>query len=274
MLFITVANVFYKLSSDYRNDVYRSAAYKAAANKLAATPNTVVTKSSLIDAGLTKHMVEKALNIKPNRLNYTDLMKIPGIGVVKANQLIKENVRKLTDLNKHLNILPLQSKLYLKLKPTAAKHANIKLIESVLQLQNSTFVGSYRRGKPVSNDIDIVSMLLANDILDKFKQFGKCYIYAFGHCKVSFYYDASKIIKHRAIYKIDIFLANSNNYTSIILYATGSKDFNVMIRQRAKELGYLLNQNGLFKEKKQILLTTEREYFDKLQITYKPPDKR
>ena len=273
MLFITVANVFYKLASDYHNDVYRSRAYKKAADILSKTPNTTVSRSSLTATGLTKHMIDKALSIKPNALNYTDLMKIPGIGVVKANQLIKEGLSKLSDLSKY-DLLPLQSKLYLKLNPTPAKREDIKLIESVLHLQNSTFVGSYRRGKPISNDIDIVTMTPLDNVLDKFKQLGKCYIYASGPSKTSFYYDASKIVKHHAIYKIDIFLANSNNYISMILYATGSKDFNVAIRQRAKELKYLLNQNGLFIGKKQILLHTERDYFNKLQIPYKLPTER
>jgi DNA polymerase (family 10) len=81
-------------------------------------------------------------------------------------------------------------------------------------------------------------------------------------------------------YKLDIFHAEPDELPAAILYATGSKEFNVKMRALAKRRGFLLNQRGLFslntsgKSGKRVPLKTERDYFSALGLTYVSPDMR
>jgi DNA polymerase/3'-5' exonuclease PolX len=52
------------------------------------------------------------------------------------------------------------------------------------------------------------------------------------------------------LYRIDIILLPYESYYSGLLYFTGSKEFNIKIRSKAKILGYKLNEYGLYKNKK------------------------
>jgi DNA polymerase (family 10) len=280
MKFKDIADVFYSYALLYKKEnIYKSLAYSSAANILAKTPNTIANNITLSQTKLTKNMIDKALNIRENGDSYSELMSIPGIGLAKAKQLIDLGVTKTSDLKlkKYKDLLSTQSQLYIKLHPKPLTRELIAKIEnSVISglEKNIIFVGSYRREKPISRDIDIVYCGVGDDILQKIQQLGKVYIYAHGKSKISMYFDASKILSLRTICKIDIFLVNEHNYIPTILYTTGSKDFNVMMRQKAKELGYLLNQFGLFKGKKQIELKTEADYFKILNINYRLPKDR
>ena len=65
----------------------------------------------------------------------------------------------------------------------------------------------------------------------------------------------------------------------MLLYSTGSKEFNLKMRAHAKGLGYLLNQKGLYyaNEKKELVrdgVKTEKEIFEILSLPYTPPNKR
>ena len=59
-----------------------------------------------------------------------------------------------------------------------------------------------------------------------------------------------------------------------MLYFTGSKNFNVQMRNIALARGYSLNEYGLKKDKKLIMLHSEKEGFDLLGMEYKEPDER
>ena len=60
----------------------------------------------------------------------------------------------------------------------------------------------------------------------------------------------------------------------MLLYSTGSKQFNINLRTKAKKLGYKLNQEGLFKNNKKINVRGEKGIFKKLKVPYLPPEKR
>jgi len=65
------------------------------------------------------------------------------------------------------------------------------------------------------------------------------------------------------------------NWITYLLYLTGSKDNNVEMRAKAKSLGLLLNQNGLFmKNKKRISVKSEEDVYKKLGMVYRHPHNR
>lgn len=61
---------------------------------------------------------------------------------------------------------------------------------------------------------------------------------------------------------------------ALILFLTGSKTFNIMLRGRAKKQGYKLNQYGLFYGDERIAGRTETQIFEVLGYCYVEPKDR
>ena len=82
-------------------------------------------------------------------------------------------------------------------------------------------------------------------------------------------------LKNNPYRRIDIRYVAYDSFYSAILYFTGSKDFNKKMRQLAVNMGYTLNEYGLYDEtNKQILIHSEKNIFDALSMEYITPDKR
>ncbi len=74
--------------------------------------------------------------------------------------------------------------------------------------------------------------------------------------------------------QVDIRFVPRESYGAALLYFTGSKEFNVMMRRTAIEHGMLLNEYGLFKDGEYVAGKTEEEVFKKLGIKPVPPETR
>jgi DNA polymerase (family 10) len=219
---------------------------------------------------------------------YNDLKGILGIGSEKAKKLILEGVKDIKDLHykKWFEKLPNETKIFLsKIPEKPIPYNNIKVIEKLIKKIKikMEFVGSYRRKKSFSNDIDIMLISDNENILDEFLNKlnkltkNKTYPYSKGSDKMSIIIDTENITPEKHIYKLDIFRCPKDIYIPMLLYSTGSKEFNIFMRSIAKRKGYLLNQNGLFRKnngEKITGLNTEKDYFDLLGILYKNPEDR
>ena len=65
------------------------------------------------------------------------------------------------------------------------------------------------------------------------------------------------------------------SYYSAILYFTGSKEHNIKMREKAKNMGHTLNEWGLIKSNKsRFKITSEKDLFDILNIDYLEPEDR
>jgi DNA polymerase beta len=140
--------------------------------------------------------------------------------------------------------------------------------------------GSYRRGLPESNDIDILlSMsdktddkykICLKDIIDKLteEKFIIDYLTLKGNTKFMGVCKNSR--------RIDIRVIDYPSYYTALLYFTGSKDFNLFIRKKALEQNMSLSEYSLknLKDDSSIPLHSEKEIFDILGIDYLPPNKR
>ena len=215
-----------------------------------------------------------------------------GLGPEKAKKIISEGLTDIKQLNnkKYKELLPEETKLFMSLKPLREiPHEDIKILESYIinaakRIGNAYIVGSYRRKKPTSRDIDVMLVANKENALDKYLDSIKkelpnaIYPYAKGKDKLSFIIDTSKtniINTKNNAYKLDIFRTLPEDEISMLLYSTGSKEHNIIMRQKAKRLGYLLNQKGLFKNGEKIKkLNTEEDYFNILGMQYKQPKDR
>lgn len=138
--------------------------------------------------------------------------------------------------------------------------------------------GSYRRGNVDSGDIDILISHPTNSkyltkIVKVLIDGGICidHLTKNGNKK---YMGVCKIIDTPR--RLDIRYINYESYYAALLYFTGSKEFNVKIRQIALDNGYSLNEYGLTKKdtNEKIILTSEEELFEILGIDYVPPTSR
>ena len=223
--------------------------------------------------------------------------KIYGIGPKKAKQLVAAGIATLDELRARQDeLLNKNQKLGLKYFEDIEKRiprAEINEYQNVLanvfsKLKHvgSRFeiVGSFRRGAANSGDIDII---LTNDQNDSsiFNKFIKALqdrgiiieILTKGKTKSM----AIGKLPGQTPRRIDFMYASPSEYAFAILYFTGSKAFNVVMRQRALDLGYSMNEHGLYKmagKKKgarlDILFPTERSIFEFLGLEYKKPTER
>jgi len=144
--------------------------------------------------------------------------------------------------------------------------------------------GSYRRKSTHSGDIDVIIMYtdyttkndIKNDYLklfiEKLMQTKFIIENLTNHGKTKY----MGICKYKKeYYRIDIRFFAMESYYSAILYFTGSKKFNVQMRNVAISMGYMLNEYGLFDEKGKLINTeSEREIFEKLNMEYVLPENR
>lgn len=154
--------------------------------------------------------------------------------------------------------------------------------------------GSYRRLKPVSNDIDVLvthPLVKKKTDIDKHENYLRKFVSALkasgfliddltdkdykikymGFCRY-------KNKKEYPIRRIDIRYIPYDSYYTAILYFTGSGEFNRKMRNTARVLGYILNEYGLYKivgmKKVRVTINSEKDVFDKLGMEYLTPEQR
>ena len=138
------------------------------------------------------------------------------------------------------------------------------------------FVGSYRRGRPHSGDIDI---LLHHTTIDeciahlrKQKAMPIVGFITHGKEKASFLLRIQKYVR-----RVDLLVTTAESFVPALVYFTGSKFFNIRMRQIAKEQGYVLNEHGLCPAGKGgecVVLESEEELFGKLGMAFVEVEKR
>ena len=146
----------------------------------------------------------------------------------------------------------------------------LSIFKKMKSVHSAEVAGSYRRGAPTVGDLDIlVTGDLDNAKFEKTvrKVFPDIAILGSGETKISFVIFPNNL-------QIDIRFLPKESYGAALLYFTGSKDFNVMMRKKAIELGYLLNEYALFKDGEYFKGATEKEVFKALNMKYVEPAKR
>jgi DNA polymerase (family 10) len=74
----------------------------------------------------------------------------------------------------------------------------------------------------------------------------------------------------------DLRIVPEKSFGAALQYFTGSKDYNIKLREIAIKKGYKLNEYGLFERKtgKMVAGETEKEIFKILGVKYIEPEKR
>jgi DNA polymerase (family 10) len=135
--------------------------------------------------------------------------------------------------------------------------------ELVKELPDTQIVGSLRRGCEVVGDVDLLTtsqeaMGLFQMLVDE--------VFVKGDAKVS---------ARKGGIQVDLNFTTVEAMGSALLHHTGSAQFNVFTRSRAKRQGYSLSQHGLFKGNELIASATEEEILGLLDMTwYLDPSRR
>ena len=235
-----------------------------------------------------------------------NLIKIFGIGKKKAHELVMQyDIHSINDLKKLLKnkkiTLPdniIKGLKYVNLTKTNIPRKEIDeiyvyLIQKVEEFDtdlNIYICGSYRRLKTTSNDIDIIlyhnklKTKKQSEESDRMKKL------------VSILIDEGFIIENYTsldvptkfmglcrknkkgyIRRIDIRMMPYESIHYATLYFTGSGDFNKIMRKKALDMGYTLNEYGLYNSNGDLVkkvINNEKDIFDILGIEYLPPHLR
>jgi DNA polymerase (family 10) len=135
--------------------------------------------------------------------------------------------------------------------------------------------GSLRRFKEVIGDIDLLASSQKPATVIEFfaSQPGIVKVLAKGETKAS-------VILEGGI-QCDLRVVSDAEFPFALAYFTGSKEHNIVMRQRAIQRGLRLNEYGLFKSKEEtrdakllVPCQTEEEIFAKLDLVFVPPELR
>ena len=223
------------------------------------------------------------------------LIDIYGIGPSKAKELVSKGINSIEKLRENQDLLNEKQKIGLKYYEDILKRIPRGEIETYNNLFEKSFekvkdentkyeiVGSYRRGALNSGDIDVI---ITSDDINKFNIFlddlieKKIIIEVLSRgshkslviCKLSDNDNARRV---------DFLYTTSQEYPFAVLYFTGSKGFNTVMRGYALKKGLSLNEHGISRkiggkkeEKLELNIKTEKDIFDYFGLEYKEPEER
>ena len=189
-----------------------------------------------------------------------ELLALPGFGQKTIDKILEaiEADRQKKKKHKRSEVEPIAKKI-------------INLLKKIKGVKKAEAAGSFRRQAKAVGDLDVLIVgskrLVINAEKQILKTFPNLTILGRGETKFSF------VIKKNDL-QIDIRFVPEESYGAALLYFTGSKVFNIKMRQHAIKKGFLLNEYGLFKDGEYVAGKTEKEVCRKLGIKWVDPEKR
>ena len=289
-------------------DQIRSRVYKRAQETILAYPEPIVHISQLKGLpGIGSTIMEKLkeyqetgtlqlLEREKDKPEYM-LSNIYGIGPIKAKELVEKNgIKSIEELRERQDeLLNAVQKIGLKYYEDIEERIPRSEIDEYNNMFSSIFdkvkeddsayeiVGSYRRKLANSGDIDVIitsknpfvfekfiDILIENGIITNVLSRGKTKSLV-----------VAKIPSSNVHRRVDFLYTKHEEYPFAVLYFTGSKGFNTVMRGHALKMGYSLNEHGISKmvDKKKTeqlpnTFATERDIFDFLGLEYREPEDR
>jgi DNA polymerase/3'-5' exonuclease PolX len=208
------------------------------------------------------------------------LTGILGVGVVQAREWVRRGVRTVEDAGRmHLtNVQRLGIAHYEDLNKGVPRATVAGVFEKIYGLlrepcgvTRAEAVGSYRRGKEVCGDVDILMIAarpnVAAGVLEKAPDYVGWIMK--GDDRLSFVWRAAT-----GVVQVDVLFTSHSEWVAALFYFTGGKQFNEWIRGLAKAKGMRLNQRGLFVAGKKRRLRDEADIFAAIGVGFVAPEKR
>jgi DNA polymerase (family 10) len=156
----------------------------------------------------------------------------------------------------------------------------LETLKSVKGVKRVEFAGSLRRGRETVGDVDLLCE--AEDgkaVIEAFTSDDRAQrVLAAGSTKGSITVDLSDfgIVGRRSKgeLQVDCRVVSVESFGAALQYFSGSKEHNVRLREIAVKKGLKLNEYGLFKGDKQVAGKTEESIYEKLGVSFVPPEMR
>jgi DNA polymerase (family 10) len=287
------AEIITSLEEDVE-DIWKRGGIKA----LKEIPGVGQSIAETIEEFLKTGKIKKLASLeKRTPVNLSELSKVEGLGPQKVQKLYQElgitNLKELEKAAKSGKIAPIagfgkktEENILrgIEFAKTAGSRyvlgfamPKVKLvIERLKKIKGAEEVmvaGSARRRKETIGDIDILAIAdEPTEIMDAFVKMPEVVnVTAKGDTKASarFYWGMD----------VDLRVVPKESYGAALLYFTGSKDHNVVLRSLALKKGYTLNEYGLYefkraKKGKMVAGRTEEEVYKALGMQFIPPEMR
>ncbi len=245
----------------------------------------------MVNLGKSSYLQELRASIPPGVL---EMLRVPGLGPKKAKILFdkldlhtlgeleyacKEN--RLVDLKgfgqktqdniiKGLELLKRTAGRFLYDAAFAEAITMLHWVGSKEKLVlRSELAGSIRRRKEIIGDIDIIASVRGSPekLMKIFTTHPKVEdVLAAGETKSS--------VRLKSGIQVDLRVVKDKEFPFALLYFTGSKDHNTMLRGIAKNMGLKLNEYGLFEGEKPLPCKDEAGIYRALGLHYIPPEAR
>jgi DNA ligase (NAD+) len=237
----------------------------------------------------TLELLEKE---KSNPVNI--LTEVYGIGPKKAKELVEKGITTIETLRERQNeLLNEVQKVGLKYFEDILQRIPRSEIDEYKDLFLAKFkevaeegsqyeiVGSYRRGAKTSGDIDVIITSKTENVFKKFidslvenKIIVEVLSRGKSKCLV-----ITKIENSKHARRVDFLYTSPEEYPFSVLYFTGSKAFNTVMRGHALKLGYTLNEHRIARTSAsgspiKMIFQNEKDIFDFLKLKYKEPVER
>ena len=292
-----------------KGEFMRGRAYQKAVESLLSVEGPINSADDIKDLkGIGKTIVEKfkefvetgTLAVLEREKNNPLLIfsQVYGIGPKKAKELVDKGIKTIEELRANKGLLNDKQLLGLEYYEDILKRIPRAEIEEYekhfagvfagIKSKNpkATFsiVGSYRRGATDSGDIDVILTDGDNDasILPRFLDAlseKKIILHKLTDGKTKVLVIAQ--LPGKPARRVDFLYSSPTEFPFAQLYFTGSKTFNTLMRQRALDMGYTLNEHGIYhmvSGKKGSLVDhkfeSERDIFSFLKMQYKQPKSR
>lgn len=287
-----------------QGEPFRARAYQKAQETIMAYPSDILSPNDLKGKpGIGETIMEKlneyvqtgTLKVlereKNNPVNI--LADVYGIGPKKAKDLVEKGITSIAHLRENQDLLNDVQKVGLKYYEDILKRIPRSEIEDYKAIFEKAFssgidgkmeiVGSYRRGAQSSGDIDVIITSKSPTIFKTFVDNlikGKIILHILSRgpskCLV-----ITKIPSSDAARRVDFLYTTPEEFPFAILYFTGSKIFNTVMRHVALEKGYTMNEHGIYSlqgvkkgDKVDRTFNNEEDIFDFLGLQYKSPIER
>lgn len=290
---------------------FRVRAYRNAARMLGDLPDSVAeivadpTRSLEDLPGIGKDLAEKIATILSTGTlpqleelraavpaGVVEMLKVPGLGPKKAAALFQQlQITSLAELRTQCesgavaglkgfgaktsqaileglaHLAQAGQRLYLaEVEPLAEELlAHLRGVPGVLRVEAA---GSFRRRRETVGDLDLLAIaadsvavmqaLAAHPAVEKVLQQG----------------ETKQRVRLKLGLEMDLRVVPEASYGAALQYFTGSKDHNIVVRQRAIERGLKLNEYGVFRGEKLVGGATEQEVYRAVDLPWIPPELR
>lgn len=142
------------------------------------------------------------------------------------------------------------------------------LLAALPEVEQVEIAGSLRRYKEVVKDVDLIA---ASDAPEPVM---KAFVESDGVARVTGHGTTKSSIVLESGPAVDLRVVSPEQYPYALAHFTGSREHNVVMRQRAKDRGLKLNEYGLFDGETLVRCKTEADIYQKLGLPFIPPELR